>query len=110
MIIAGVLRHRVRIRTPVETVDSTGRRSTALIDGATIPASVEAIAATEQAYAEGVAVRTSYAIRVRAQSARVHGLTAATVLDYDGRTLQVTSTRKELEQDDVLIVEATETA
>lgn len=110
MIIAGLLRHRVTIQTPVSTVDATGRRATGLVRGATIPAEVSATAAIEQTYADGVALRTTYSIRVRAASARVHGLTTATVLDYDGRSLQVTSTRKELEQDDVLIVEATETA
>lgn len=108
MIQAGLLRHRVTIQTPVATVDATGRRNTALVTGATIPASVEAVSAAEAPYAEGVAQRTGYSIRVRYPSAIAHGLTVASVLKYRDLQLQVTSTRREREEEDVMIVEASE--
>ena len=110
MIQAGMLRHRVTIHTPVGTVDATGRRSAALVRGATIHASVEAISAAEGPWADGVAQRTAYSIRVRYPSAIAHGLGVASVLEYRDRQLQVTSTRREREEEDVLIVEAVEVA
>lgn len=110
MIQAGMLRHRVTIQTPVATVDSTGRRNSALVRGATIPANVEAITAAEGPYADGVAQRTAYSIRVRYPSAIAHGLTVASVLEYRDQQLQVTATRREREEEDVMIVEATEVA
>ena len=110
MIQAGLLRHRVTIQTPVATVDATGRRNSALVRGATIPANVEAITAAEGPSADGVAQRTAYSIRVRAPSAIAHGLTVATVLEYRDQQLQVTATRREREEEDVMIVEATQVA
>lgn len=110
MIQAGLLRHRVTIQTPVATVDATGRRNSALVRGATIPANVEAITAAEGPYADGVAQRTAYSIRVRYPSAIAHGLTVATVLEYRDQQLQVTATRREREEEDVMIVEATQVA
>jgi head-tail adaptor len=107
---AGLLRHRVTIFTPVGTVDSTGRRNTSLLRGATIPASVEAITAAEGPWAEGVAQKTAYSIRVRYPSAIAHGLGVASVLEYRDRSLQVTATRREREEEDVLIVDAVEVA
>ena len=106
MIQAGMLRHRITIQTPVSTVDATGRRNSALVRGATIPANVEAITAAEGPYADGVAQRTAYSIRVRYPSAIAHGLTVATVLEYRDQQLQVTATRREREEEDVMIVEA----
>lgn len=108
MIQAGMLRHRITIQTPVSTVDATGRRNSALVRGATIPANVEAITAAEGPYADGVAQRTAYSIRVRYPSAIAHGLTVATVLEYRDQQLQVTATRREREEDEVMIVEAAE--
>jgi SPP1 family predicted phage head-tail adaptor len=108
MIQAGMLRHRITIQTPVSTVDATGRRNSALVRGATIPANVEAITAAEGPYADGVAQRTAYSIRVRYPSAIAHGLTVATVLEYRDQQLQVTATRREREEEDVMIVEAAE--
>ena len=108
MIQAGMLRHRITIQTPVSTVDATGRRNSALVRGATIPANVEAITAAEGPYADGVAQRTAYSIRVRYPSANAHGLTVATVLEYRDQQLQVTATRREREEEDVMIVEAAE--
>ena len=108
MIQAGMLRHRITIQTPVSTVDATGRRNSALVSGATIPANVEAITAAEGPYADGVAQRTAYSIRVRYPSAIAHGLTVATVLEYRDQQLQVTATRREREEEDVMIVEAAE--
>lgn len=108
MIQAGLLRHRVTIQTPVSTVDATGRRNSTLIEGATIPASVEAVSAAEGPYADGVAQRTSYSIRVRWRSAIAHGLTVASVLRYRDQQLQVTSTRREREEEDVMLVDAVE--
>lgn len=110
MIQAGLLRHRVTILTPVGTVDATGRRSTSLVRGSTIPANVEAVTAAEGIYADGVAQRTGYTIRVRYPSAIAHGLDVASVLEYRDLQLQVTSTRREREEEDVMIVEATETS
>ena len=110
MIQAGLLRHRVTIQTPVATVDATGRRNSALVRGATIPANVEAITAAEGPYADGVAQRTAYSIRVRYPSAIAHGLTVATVLEDRDQQLQVTATRREREEEDVMIVEATQVA
>lgn len=110
MIQAGLLRHRITIQTPVQTVDATGRRNSALVRGATIPANVEAITAAEGPYADGVAQRTAYSIRVRYPSAIAHGLTVASVLEYRDQQLQVTATRREREEEDVMIVEATEVA
>lgn len=109
MIQAGLLRHRITIQTPVGTVDSTGRRSTTLVTGATIPANVEATTAAEGVYADGVAQRTSYLIRVRYPSAIAHGLNVSTVLRYRDLDLQVNSTRREREEEDVMIIEAVET-
>jgi len=45
---------------------------------------------------------------VRYPSAIAHGLTVATVLKYRDLQLQVTSTRREREEEDVMIVEASE--
>lgn len=110
MIMAGLLRHRVTVQTPVQTVDSVGRRSTALVRGGTIAASVEAVAASESNYADGVALRTSYQIRVRAASAAQNGLTSSSVLEYGDRTLQVVGIVREREESDVVVITATEVA
>lgn len=110
MILAGMLRHRVVIQTPVATVDSVGRRSTSLVRGGTIAASVEAVGANESTYADGVALRTTYSIRVRAASAAKHGLNSSSVLEYGDRTLQVVGVVREREESDVLVITATEVA
>jgi len=104
-----MLRHRVTIMTPVGTVDEAGRPSTALLRGATIPANVEAIGADEVGYADGVALRTNYSIRVRYPSAIHHGLGVSSILEYRDRTLQVTGIHREREEEDVAIVSAMET-
>lgn len=110
MIQAGLLRHKVTILTPVGTVDDAGRPSTTLVRGATIPANVEADGATEVQYADGVALRTNYSIRCRYPSAIHHGLNESSILEYRDRTLQVTGVHREREEEDVMIVQAVETA
>jgi head-tail adaptor len=110
MIQAGLLRHQVTILTPVGTVDDAGRPSTSLLRGATIPASVEADGADEVQFADGVALRTTYSIRVRYPSAIYHGLGSSSILEYRDRTLQVTGVHREREEEDVMIVQAVETA
>lgn len=110
MIQAGMLRHRVTIHTPVGTTDAMGRRSTSLVRGSTIPANVEAVVASEGPWADGVAQRTQYVVRVRYPSAIAHGLSVATVLEYREKLLQVSATRREREEEDVMIVDAVEVA
>jgi len=91
MISAGLLKWTATRLAASTAQDTLGLRSDTFTTGADFRCDLRPVSATEQQYADGVAVRRSWEVRARWQRIENIGLTEVDRISVDGRTLRITS-------------------
>jgi hypothetical protein len=110
MISGGRLRWRATVRKASTIPDSLGRRSTTYSNGGFVRVDMRAPSASEQVYADGVAVIRNWEIRSRwADIGRV-GLSEIDRLEVRGKTLRINSIINLDERDRVAVLDCSEVA
>jgi head-tail adaptor len=108
MISGGDLHRRATIMAPSASRDALGMRVDTWTDTGTVSVDVRDQGASEQQYADGVAVIRSYEVRCRWPDIARTGLTELHRLVYRGRTLKINAIRNSGERDRVAVMECTE--
>lgn len=108
MISGGLLRWRAVQLIQSTTADALGIKTNTWADGAVFRVDMRESAASEQQYADGVAVVRSVEIRARWQAVENAGLTEANRLSVRGRTLKINAIRNLDERDRVAVIDCTE--
>jgi len=91
MISAGLLKSTALMLAASTAQDTLGLRSDTFTAGASFRCDLRPVSATEQQYADGVAVRRSWEVRARWQRIENIGLSEVDRIFVDGRTLRITS-------------------
>ena len=91
MISAGRLTWRATMLSASSSQDALGLRTDAFTSGASFPCDLRNQSATEQNYADGVAIRATWEVRARWRRIANIGLSAVDRLSVDGRTLRINS-------------------
>jgi head-tail adaptor len=108
MISGGLLRFSALVQTPSSTLDSLGMRTATWTDGSRFRCDLRETSATEQGYADGVAVVRSIEVRARWQAVQNAALTEVCRIVVRGRTLKVNAIRNLDEADRVAVIDCTE--
>ena len=108
MISGGRLMHTAVRWTPNATIDSLGMRSGVWEEGGTFRCDMRTDAATEQQYADGVAIVKNIEVRTRWPNVARVGLTELDRLVVRGRTLKINGIRDLDEAGRVAVIDCTE--
>jgi len=108
MISGGLLRFSALVQTPSATLDSLGMRTATWTDGSRFRCDIRETSATEQGYADGVAVVRSIEVRARWQAVQNAALTEVCRIVVRGRILKVNAIRNLDEADRVAVIDCTE--
>jgi len=108
MISGGRLRWSALVQEPSTTLDALGMRTATWNDGATFRCDMREDSATEQGYADGVAVVRTVEVRARWTAVQNANLTEVCRLVVRGRTLKINSIRNLDEADRVAVIDCTE--
>lgn len=110
MISAGRLRHRALQLLPSSTQDGLGLRQDSWTDGEAFWADLRSDNATEQGYADGVAVVRQWEVRARWNKIEDIGLDETNRISIRGKTLRVRGVTNLDEADRVAVIECEEVA
>ena len=108
MISGGRLRWVATVQEPSATLDSLGMRTATWSAGGQFRCDLREDSASEQAYADGVAVVRSIELRARWQAVQGAGLTEVCRVTVRNRTLKVNAIRNLDEADRVAVIDCTE--
>lgn len=108
MIGAGEIRRRATVMVPSASRDTLGMRVDTWTSGETIAVRCRDLGASEQQYADGIAVIRSYEFSCRWPDIQRTGLTELHRLDYRGRTMRINAIRNSGERDRLAVLECTE--
>lgn len=108
MISGGVLRWSATASTPSTTLDALGMRGTTWNDIGSFRCDMREQSATEQGYADGVAVVRNVEIRARWAAVQGVGVTEVCRLTVRGRLLRINSIQNLDESDRVAVISCTE--
>jgi head-tail adaptor len=108
MISGGNLRWTATATEPSTTLDQIGMRGTTWSDLGTFRCDMREDSATEQSYADGVAVVRNLEIRARWQAVQNIGLTELCRITVRGRLLRINSIQNLDEADRVAVIQCTE--
>ena len=108
MISGGRLMHTATRLTPNGATDSLGMRSGTFDPAGTFRCDMRTDAATEQQYADGVAIVKNIEVRTRWPNVARVGLTELDRLVVRGRTLKINGIRNLDEADRVAVIDCTE--
>jgi head-tail adaptor len=108
MISGGLLKFIATRLTPSTSRDSLGMRLDSWVSSGTFRADLREQSASEQSYADGVAVVRSCEVRARWSAVQGIGLTEVDRLSVRGRTLKVNSIQNLDEADRVAVISCTE--
>ncbi len=110
MISAGRTRHTANVMRASATADALGRRTNTFVNVGTVRCDVREQTAMEQGYADGVAVVSSFDVRVRWPNVGRLLITAADRLLWKGRTLKISGIRNLDQRNRVAVIDCTEVA
>jgi len=108
MISAGRTRRIATASQPSTTLDAIGMRTTTWTDIGTFWCDLREQSATEQSYADGVAVVRNVELRARWQKVHNIGLSEACRVSVRGRSLKINSIQNLDEADRVAVIQCTE--
>lgn len=108
MISAGLLRWTATVLQASASQDALGLRADTWTAGASFRCDLRDLSASEQPYADGVAVRHTCEVRARWPAVAASGLTAVDRLQVRGRTFRVNSIRNLDEADRVAVIDCEE--
>ena len=108
MISAGLLRWTATVMQASASQDALGLRADSWSAGATFRCDLRNLTASEQPYADGIAVRQSYEIRARWPAVVASGINAVDRISVRGKTLRVNAIRNLDEADRVAVIDCEE--
>lgn len=108
MISGGRLKRTATASQPSSTLDAIGMRTTTWTDIGTFRCDMREDSATEQGYADGVAVVRNVEIRARWQAVENINLSEVCRLTVRGRSLKINSIQNLDEADRVAVIQCTE--
>lgn len=108
MISGGSMHRMATIQAPSASRDALGMRVDTWTDVGQLWVDCRDQGASEQQYADGIAVLRNFEVRARWGSIRRTGLTELNRLVFRGKTLRINAIRNGDERDRVAIIECTE--